>query len=219
MVSDNHTPTPLYSLGSSYTSSIYDPSNDTFLLMDVLEEHKNELISLKPLLVFEIGSGSGVVTAFIRKLLESEINFISLTSDVNFNACRCTQETCLMNHFVNKVDSVCCDILEPFLPRICNKIDLLIFNPPYVLTENEPRCEEELCFAGGPNGRHVLDKLLPRLKDVLTIGGRFYVIALKENNIEYLINFIDEGHLECSVVGNRIRGCENLFVLMYKRIF
>uniref|UniRef100_A0A0K0DSS6 MTS domain-containing protein n=1 Tax=Strongyloides stercoralis TaxID=6248 RepID=A0A0K0DSS6_STRER len=202
MSSESHVPTPLYSLGLSYTSSIYDPSNDTFLLMDVLEEHKNELISLKPLLVFEIGSGSGVITVFLKKLLHPWVNFISLTSDINMNACRCTQETCSMNSFEKKIDSICCDTIKPFLPRICNKIDLLIFNPPYVLTEEKPRCEEELCYAGGPNGRHVLDGLLPRLKDVLTV-----------------VNFVDGGHLECSVVGNRIRGCENLFVLILIEVY
>uniref|UniRef100_A0A0N5B6X0 MTS domain-containing protein n=1 Tax=Strongyloides papillosus TaxID=174720 RepID=A0A0N5B6X0_STREA len=173
---------------------------------------------MKPLIVFEIGSGSGVITAFLRNLLEPAINFISFTSDINFNACRCTQETCSINKNEKNVDSICCDTLKPFFPRICNKIDLLIFNPPYVLTEDIPRCEEELCYAGGPNGRHVLDGLLPKLKDILSVGGRFYVIATKENDIEYLVNFNDDGHLECSVVGNRIRGCENLFVLMYKRL-
>uniref|UniRef100_A0A0N4ZKV3 Methyltransferase HEMK2 n=1 Tax=Parastrongyloides trichosuri TaxID=131310 RepID=A0A0N4ZKV3_PARTI len=208
-------PTPNYSLGESFTNSIYDPSNDTFLLMDVLEKHKDELLKLKPLIVFEIGSGTGVVSSFLRELLKT-IHFISLTSDVNFNACLCTQETSKMNNHL--IETICCDTITSFEPRLNNKIDLLIFNPPYVLTNDIPRCEEELCYAGGPNGRYVLDKLLPKLKNILCINGRFYVIAVKDNDIEYLVKYTDNDSLKCSIAGNRIRGCENLFVLMYERI-
>uniref|UniRef100_A0AC35TVN1 MTS domain-containing protein n=1 Tax=Rhabditophanes sp. KR3021 TaxID=114890 RepID=A0AC35TVN1_9BILA len=211
------TPTPLYSLKKNRGGSIYDPDNDTFLLMDSLEAHKQALVDLKPSIVLEVGSGTGIVTAFVRSLLKEEVNFTSFAIDLNYDACLCTQETSAMNHYETETEIICGDV-SSIIAGFDNKIDVLIFNPPYVLTEEIPQSTEELCYAGGPNGRFVLDKLLPLISTILTLHGRFYLIAIKENDIDYLLNFTDNGSLRPSIVNNKVRGCENLFVLLYIKV-
>ncbi|XP_026193755.1 uncharacterized protein LOC34619517 [Cyclospora cayetanensis] len=60
---------------------VYEPSEDSFLLMDALQQQAHLLKALQPSTVLEIGCGSGCVTAFLATL------FHRLYSDGLPNAC------------------------------------------------------------------------------------------------------------------------------------
>jgi release factor glutamine methyltransferase len=49
--------------------NVYEPMEDTFLLLDALEEDLQALEALNPQLICEIGSGSGCVITFLSMLL------------------------------------------------------------------------------------------------------------------------------------------------------
>lgn len=40
------------------------------------------------------------------------------------------------SHFQVRLDAIQCDLLNPFLHRCRGAVDLLLFNPPYVETED-----------------------------------------------------------------------------------
>jgi methylase of polypeptide subunit release factors len=71
------------------------------------------------------------------------------------------------------------DLLSAIRP---GTIDVLVFNPPYVPTSAEEALEgqgaADLCaaWAGGPRGRVVLDRLLPRIGELLSPTGVFYLV-------------------------------------------
>lgn len=90
--------------------------------------------TVNPKIVVEVGSGSGVVTTFIQQLL-ADIPFISLATDLNFYATRCTKRTAEINKVSETVDVVQCDLVSAITKRLQGNVDLLVFNPPYVPTE------------------------------------------------------------------------------------
>lgn len=96
---------------------MYEPAEDTFLVLDALQQDlesivHNRLICLKniesssisagPLLVVELGSGAGLLTAAIAKALRDDVVSATfgahyMAVDVNPAACEATAQTCLLN--------------------------------------------------------------------------------------------------------------------------
>ncbi|KAK0410498.1 hypothetical protein QR680_005160 [Steinernema hermaphroditum] len=178
-------PTPKYRIAADEEESVYDPAEDTFLLMDALESHVEFLQSMQSPIIAEIGCGSGVVSAFARKVCGYE-SATSFATDLNLKALNCTQRTAELNNC--RIELVQGDLLSPFSTGLRGQIDVLLFNPPYVPTENEASKVEELCYAGGQTGRSALDRLLPEVPSLLSRRGRFYVVALKSNDIPLLMS-------------------------------
>jgi release factor glutamine methyltransferase len=61
------------------------------------------------------------------------------------------------------VDIIRTHLVDALLDGLKNNVDVLIFNPPYVPTPEEEvgGCGIEAAWAGGENGRVVIDKFLP----------------------------------------------------------
>ena len=132
-------PTPLW---GKLDESVYEPAEDSFLLMDAFIKDKSYILQLNPSIIVEIGVGSGVITSFIRSLITSNANpssrsFINFGTDLNPFALKATSETAKLNKQPSP-ELINCDLLTPFLHRWKGLIDILIFNPPYVPTDHEP---------------------------------------------------------------------------------
>ncbi|KAM3422433.1 hypothetical protein BST61_g2783 [Cercospora zeina] len=163
-------------------------------------------------LLLEVGTGSGVVLAFATAnashiLGRSDVS--SLGIDINIFACSATAQTVQSavtgpdgdrsGHFL---DCICGDLTTSLRSR---STDILIFNPPYVPTEELPaqwndqsdykslsnmdRFDRDshllsLSYAGGADGMETTDRLLDQLQDVLSDRGVAYVLLCKQNKPE-----------------------------------
>jgi len=77
--------------------NVYSPSSDTFFLCDGIQKIVEEIPNYSHIL--EVGSGSGYVTAYTSRLLKSiGKTSIHITTDINMNCCKKTQEICSNNN-------------------------------------------------------------------------------------------------------------------------
>ncbi|KII93707.1 hypothetical protein PLICRDRAFT_402164 [Plicaturopsis crispa FD-325 SS-3] len=200
---------------------VYEPAEDTFLLLDALEQDADELKALHPLICLEIGSGSGCVSCFAGSILGSR-STLFLCTDINSHASRCTTLTGIQNKV--QLDAITASLDAPLASRLYHAVDLLLFNPPYVPTVDEEATDAqgtadlEGSWAGGTAGMQVTDLLLRNVEALLSDRGRFYLVAVTENDIPGIRRNMLETHgLRSDIVLQRRAGREHLFVLRFQR--
>ncbi|XP_041066589.1 methyltransferase N6AMT1 isoform X3 [Carcharodon carcharias] len=171
-------------VGRGEFTDVYDPAEDTFLLMDALEKDVNE----------------------IRKLC---------CTDINPLAAACSVESARCNG-VN-IQPIITDLVTGLMPRLQNQVDVLIFNPPYVVTPSEEIGGHgiEASWAGGERGREVMDRLFPQVSALLSSQGLFYLVTIQENNPEEIIQSLKSSSLKGTVLISRQAGREHLSVLKF----
>ncbi|CAG7940411.1 unnamed protein product [Penicillium salamii] len=204
--------------------TIYEPSEDSYLFLDTLaSDSESKWLSARfpnqstsPLVV-EVGTGSGVVLAFTAAQSEKIFgrrDILALGTDVNRNACIATRETATTAIKAEQqptpqsihISSLTADLCAPLRP---GSVDVLLFNPPYVPTEDLPRLPSavdndpataeamsrsdkfdndsyflSLTYAGGADGMETTDRLLEAIPGVLSARGVAYVLLCKQNKPE-----------------------------------
>ncbi|XP_003737092.1 methyltransferase N6AMT1 [Galendromus occidentalis] len=204
---------------TSAVESVYDPAEDSFLLIDALEIDLDRIRELKPSICLEIGCGSGVVISALAKCVE---NCTFLATDVNPIAAEAAKFTAQRHLPEQKtcVQTAVADLDSCFLGRLDSKVDLLVCNPPYVpTTETEalPDDATKLAWAGGPQGTDLVKRLLPRASELLSHRGCFYLLLLKENNPSDVCSEARRLGLEGRKVIERRCRNEHLFVYCFSR--
>ncbi|KAJ6262930.1 hypothetical protein Dda_1488 [Drechslerella dactyloides] len=147
------TPLKLPTPSTSHITSqaVYPPSEDSYLLLDAFSlpsevafiASRFPAATPSPLLV-EIGTGSGIVSAFLAahaSSLFSRTDIVSLGLDVSFTANNvtsttvsnaCAEHTSTAGTFLDVATSDLTSCLRQGI------VDILVFNPPYVPTAESP---------------------------------------------------------------------------------
>lgn len=166
----------------------------------------------------EIGSGSGYVVCSIARALKACTGgCLCLATDIHDSACQATTET-LRNHGVDTtVDVVRCDLVGPLVARMENVVEVVAFNPPYVVT---PDSEIEAggisaAWAGGLRGRRVIDRVLPLLERIIAVGGIVYMIAIHDNDPEEIIQVMRGYSFVGEILAKQSADEELLYVLKF----
>lgn len=227
--------TPSYShLTAEDYNHVYEPSEDSFLLLDALELELPYLLEKKPLVCLEIGPGSGIIISALSKYLNYQRHgFFAV--DINKFACDATKRTSNANQ-VN-VEAINMDLLTAFKP---NSVDLLVFNPPYVTTpssEDDHQLEQNKFYdteaeqvygtdekvlikswAGGVDGCEIINRVIHGLKHILAPNGVLYLLIIKDNNPEKIIKDLRNlGFQAKQIIDRKIRG-EHLIVLKVLKV-
>ncbi|TBU64724.1 S-adenosyl-L-methionine-dependent methyltransferase [Dichomitus squalens] len=215
-------PTPdLSHLKAADYQHVYEPAEDTFILLDALEEDADVLRNLHPRICLEIGSGSGCVSTFAGKILGSTTS-LYLATDINPHATQCTKLTGRQNKV--PVEPLLASLAGPLRSRLRHSVDILLFNPPYVPTNSAEADEAQQdadiagAWAGGQDGMAITDILLDQVESLLSPRGRFYLVAVKQNDIHGICRRMQEQYgLKGEVALQRRAGREHLYVLRFLR--
>jgi release factor glutamine methyltransferase len=129
----------------------------------------------------EIGCGSGYVITSLALILESRSHYIA--TDINPDAVTTTRKT-LENHGIYNAEIINTDIASGLEARLARSVDVMVVNPPYVPTPEEEVGSSGIAaaWAGGENGRRVIDRILPVVDNLLSDKGWLYMVLLSEND-------------------------------------
>jgi len=208
--------TPVVKLSDEELKTVYEPSEDSYLLIDALEADLKFLQRMKPVICLEIGSGSGVVITALAMALKRYCSSHFIAIDINPDACRTTRKTSLHNSV--DIDVIQMNLLDCLQVR--RIFDIIFFNPPYVVTEYEEVLDDRLLFktwAGGKNGRQVMEQIFAKIPEMLSDTGLFYLVVIKENDPEYILSAFQKLNMSGKIVCERkIRG-EHLYILRFRK--
>ncbi|KAF6766096.1 methylase [Ephemerocybe angulata] len=215
-------PTPdLSHLSTKDYDLVYEPAEDTFLLLDGLEADLDALKAAEPRICLEIGSGSGCISAFLSKILGPS-SAVYICTDINPHANKATRGTGRQNQV--ELDPVNAVFALPLQQRLRGSVDVVLFNPPYVPTSFEEAQMSQNqgdiggAWAGGWDGMAVTNKFLEQVEELLSPQGRFYLVALKQNNVpEIRQRMEDRFKLHSEVVIERRAGREYLYIIRFTR--
>lgn len=203
--------TPIYNLDQF--PDVYIPSEDTFLLLDALEADYLNLKKLQPRIVAEIGSGSGVIISALYQLFQTSCSYFA--TDINQQCCSATKLTSALNN--THVECITMDLLTNFRENI---FDVILFNPPYVVTEPCELSGKGLnrSWAGGCDGMEITNELLQALPNLLSEKGVCYIVLLKENKPPEIVKYMDVLGFKSQMVMQRKIPGEHLFVYKFSRL-
>ncbi len=144
---------------------VYEPAEDSFLLADAaLSEVRNSDR------VLEVGCGSGIISAVIKANTKASIIGI----DINPFAARCSKE--------NGIEVIRGDLLS----CINGEFDLIIFNPPYLPTNEMERTKDWINAAldGGYDGRSIIKRFLNEAGNCLSYNGKILLLISSMTGID-----------------------------------
>ena len=143
--------------------SVYDPSEDSFLLADNLLRMKNKSF-------LDVGCGSGIQSISAASKGASTITLI----DVNQIALQNAQQNLKKYFPAIPVKSIQSNLFEKMKKE---KFDVIAFNPPYVPSEGKP----DVRLDGGKTGRDVLDLFLEQADRFLNEKGVIFFLQSSVN--------------------------------------
>ncbi|XP_078178358.1 uncharacterized protein LOC144572596 isoform X2 [Carex rostrata] len=197
---------------------VYGPCDDSFLLVDALLADRLNLINQNPKFCLEIGCGSGyVITSLALILSQYNSSTQFFATDINLHAAQTTLQTSA-NHGIH-CEVVVTDIASCLQKRLRKSIDVLLVNPPYV-----PTPEDEVgavgivsSWAGGFNGRKVIDRILDVVDELLSTNGLIYMVALSENDPSEICQVMREKGFGSRIALQRSTEEERLCVIKFWR--
>ena len=169
---------------------VYDPAEDSFLFAENFEVKEGEQ-------VLDLGTGCGLLGILAAKKAERVV-----AVDFNPFAIRCSKENSTLNGLRGKIDFVQASLLTA-LNRSAT-FDLILFNSPYLPFEKgEDASWIGRAWAGGPNGREVVDQFIFEVPSHLKPYGRVLLMQSTLTGVEETIRKFNVQGLKARVISEQ----------------
>ena len=180
---------------------VYEPSDDTYLLLGALED-----TDIKPdSRVLEVGCGTGIVSFALSGLAASVV-----ACDINPHAV----DVCKKNVARNKIKNV--EVVESDLfSNISGRFDLIVFNTPYLPQDSDETVSGEINHAwdGGADGRKVIDKFLSGVSKHLSSSGKVIFLESSLSDYEKSVRYLESIGFEVKIVSRKKLHFEEIVVI------
>lgn len=212
-------PTPTLDVPwSKYPKDVYEPAEDTFLLIDALEADVVIFNKARIGVILEVCCGNGFPITSASMFFDS---VLSLVTDINLNALKFARNMAKSN--LVQLNAIHTSMT--FGIRSAS-IDLLLCNPPYVPSDSniairplQPSDMDfviDLAWKGGDDGMEFLHYFLPEASRVLRENGLLYCIVLAgpwERYLKKHSQYMNSYFKEAEIVAKRKSTLETLLVV------
>jgi release factor glutamine methyltransferase len=147
--------------------------------------------------VLDLGTGSGILAVTAAQRAAHV-----LAVDLNPYAIRCARDNARLNHVLDGMDFLQGDLFSAFQAGV--RFDLVLFNAPYLPSEAG---EEETwigkAWAGGANGRLVVDKFISEVPVYLKAGGRVLLMQSTLTGVDETLEAFSKQGLKAAVIASQ----------------
>jgi release factor glutamine methyltransferase len=158
---------------------VYVPAEDTFLLAEKMTVSEDDI-------VLDMGTGCGILAVLAARKAKSV-----LAVDINPYAIKCAVKNAEINGVKEKIDFRTGDLFHPIKKN--ESFSLILFNVPYLPSEpDEEKSWIGKAWAGGRNGRKILDRFIMDSPSFLGAGGTIQLVQSSLSGVKRTMEMFDE---------------------------
>jgi release factor glutamine methyltransferase len=175
-----------HTLDISSSNEVYNPSDDSYLLLKILEVSPGQSF-------LDMGCGTGLIGLHAARLGADVV-----AVDINPHAVEYTKRNASANGV--KIRAIESDLFD----KVPGHFDVISFNPPYLPGKETSTSWVERAWSGGEEGSEVAIRFLDQAWEHLNPGGSIYVIlssigglmsAMRSARNHYDIEMLEEQHM------------------------
>jgi len=184
---------------------VYEPAEDTFLIAEKMTVTEDDT-------VLDMGTGCGILA-----MLAAEKAKTVVAVDVNPHALKCANRNAETNGAKEKIEFRHGDLFQPI--RKNERFSLILFNSPYLPSEpDEEKSWIGKAWAGGSNGRKVIDRFIAEAPQWLVDGGKILLVQSSLSDVNRTLEMFKERNLHAMVVAQVKVPFENIILVEAKHL-
>jgi release factor glutamine methyltransferase len=164
---------------------VYEPAEDTFLIAEQMRVEEDDA-------VLDMGTGCGILAVLAAEKAKRVV-----AVDINPYAIECAIKNAEQNG-VTTIDFRQGDLFQPIKPN--ETFSLILFNAPYLPSEpHEERSWIGKAWAGGQDGRKIIDRFVMDAPHFLADRGRIQLVQSSLSDVNRTLTAFDEMNLKAKV--------------------
>ncbi|MDI6721150.1 MAG: methyltransferase [Candidatus Aenigmarchaeota archaeon] len=175
--------------------NVYYPAEDTFLLVDVIEN-----LHMKDKKVLDVGCGSG----FLSLLCASKGAGVTAV-DIDEDAVEAAKANSISND--SRISALVSDLFE----KVSGVYDYILFNPPYLPKEEDE--DSDITYTGGATGREIIERFISQCKNHLSENGKVFLVISSLTGQEEVFTLFNENGFSVKVVAKEKIDWEELIAI------